>query len=112
MSEIFRIPSDRQPFLDSQTGLVSRPWFLFFQGVFLRIGGATGSSTEVADVGPAMGASDMDGVFIQAIQGLGIEPMIQLQQQVESIESTLSSNNAELAELRKYVEGLAAGTLI
>lgn len=112
MSEVFRIPSDRQPFLDPQTGLISRPWFLFLQGIFVRIGGATGSSTDEGDVTPSSGTSDIEGVFLQAFQSLNVAPVLQIQQQIDSIESTLSSNNAELAELRRYVDGLSAGTII
>lgn len=112
MSEIFRIPSDRQPWLDPESGLISRPWFLFLQGIFSRLGNSTGGSATDDDLGPAQGNAEFEAQAMAALQSVGVAPLFQLQQQVESIESVLSSNNAELAELRRYVEGIAAGTII
>lgn len=49
MAEKFSFPSDRQPWLDPDTGLITRPWFLFLQNVFSRLGGATGTGNTVLD---------------------------------------------------------------
>lgn len=46
MSEIIKFIPPRVPLTDPRSGIISREWFLFFQGVFTRIGGATGPSTE------------------------------------------------------------------
>lgn len=115
MAEIFRIPSDRQPWLDPDSGLISRPWFLFLQGLFIRIGAATGSSSAEQDFGfgPATGDTDQIAVFMRQIQDLGVAPVVQqLEQQVFSLESELSSQRELLAELSRTVQGLQAGTTI
>lgn len=49
MSAIFRVPSDREPIIDPSTGLMSRSWFLFFQDLFKRVGGSTGTGNSAID---------------------------------------------------------------
>lgn len=49
MSSIFRVPSDREPLIDPDTGLIGRSWFLFFQDLFRRVGGATGTGNAAID---------------------------------------------------------------
>ena len=44
MAEI-QIPQIGSPFLDP-SGRVTRPWWLFLQGMLQRVGGVTGSSTD------------------------------------------------------------------
>lgn len=48
MAEPFVMPLNSQPVLDAR-GYVTRPWYLFFQAVFRRIGGATGTGNVVLD---------------------------------------------------------------
>lgn len=43
--EIIKFIPPRVPLTDPRTGVISREWFLFLQGVFERVGGATGPST-------------------------------------------------------------------
>jgi hypothetical protein len=112
MSEVFRIPSDRQPWDREGKVFISRPWFLFLQGLFTRAGGATGGSVEEDEVSPLSGDSSMAAVLMQSIQDMQCDPVQQLEMQVQHLESQLSSQRDEIAELRRYVEGLAAGTII
>jgi hypothetical protein len=49
MSDIFRVPSDREPIIDPTTGLIGRSWFLFFQDLFRRVGGSTGTGNAAFD---------------------------------------------------------------
>lgn len=115
MAEVFRIPSDRQPWLEPGTNIISRPWFLFLQGLFIRSGGSTGPSSEALDfgVGPNSGADDMAGVFMQQIQDLNLAPVVQqLQEQNFQLTAELTSTRDELSELRRVVEGIQAGTVI
>lgn len=44
----FVIPQNSQQMLDAR-GIVTRPWYLFFQAVFDRIGGANGTGNAVID---------------------------------------------------------------
>ncbi len=46
---VFVIPSNRQIPLDPKTGAFERSWYLFFQAVFDRIGGAGGTGNAVID---------------------------------------------------------------
>lgn len=48
MADPFVIPQNSQPILDAR-GIVTRPWYLFFQAVFRRIGGANGTGNAVFD---------------------------------------------------------------
>lgn len=44
MSEPLRFVPPRVALTDPDTGMISRQWYLFFQGVFTRIGGSGGVS--------------------------------------------------------------------
>lgn len=37
--------------MDARTGLITREWYLFLQGIFERVGGAGGLSTTDVDAG-------------------------------------------------------------
>lgn len=112
MSEVFLIPSDRQSLDRDGKVFISRPWFLFFRGLFTRSGGAAGASAQADEVGPLSSDFSMTATLMQSLQSLQSDPVLQLEQQVEHLESQLSSQRDEIAELRRYVEGLAAGTII
>lgn len=45
MATALKFMPPRVPLADPRTGLISREWYLFFQGVYDRIGGADGPST-------------------------------------------------------------------
>lgn len=45
----FILPVNGQVPLDPRTGAFNRPWYLFFQAVFDRIGGADGTGNAVID---------------------------------------------------------------
>lgn len=115
MSEIFRIPSDRQPLDRDGRVFISRPWFLFLEGLFIRSGGATGTPISDFDFAIASDTADADQahVFMRQIQALNLAPVVQsLEQQVMWLEGELSSTRDALAELRRTVEGMQAGTSI
>lgn len=46
MTEALRFIPPRVALTDPRTGMISREWYLFFQGVFNRVGGAGGTGTE------------------------------------------------------------------
>jgi len=114
MSDIFRIPSDRQPWLTEGTPFISRPWYLFLQGLFTRSGSSTGTPVEDVEFDGVGGdGSDQDFVFMQQIQAMNLAPVVQqLEQQVNFLEAALASSRDEIAELRRTVEGIMAGTVI
>ena len=41
MANLTNIPASRVPLIDSQTGLMTREWFRFFQNLFINTGGGT-----------------------------------------------------------------------
>lgn len=45
MTSPFTLPQNSQPIIDAR-GIVNRAWYLFFQSVFTRIGGATGTNSN------------------------------------------------------------------
>lgn len=113
MSDIFRIPSDRQPWLEPNTPFISRVWYLFLQGIFLRTGSSTGPSIPDLEFDVGGQFNSQDQAFMQQIQALNLAPVVsQLEQQVYFLEAQLSSNRDEITELRRIVEGLQAGTVI
>lgn len=46
---VFVLPGNRQPPIDPRSGTFDRSWYLFFQSVFDRIGGATGTGNAAID---------------------------------------------------------------
>lgn len=109
----FQIPSDREPWLDPGTQNISRPWFLFLQYVFQRIGGATSAFTD--DISAALaedsGVEELKSVFYSEIQAIQLRPIEQLVQQIEVLESQLNTQRDLLAELTKEVQGIRCGTI-
>lgn len=92
----FRIPSDRQPLVVSGTNLIDRVWFLFLQGMFQRIGGATGDSAE-----------DLSDEALQTIGTLPSYP--EMADKITELESQVASLNAQLAELKRFAEASQSG---
>lgn len=50
MAAPFVIPQNAQQPIDPRTGSFNRPWYLFFQAVFDRIGGAGGTGNAALDI--------------------------------------------------------------
>lgn len=48
MAVPFTLPQNSQPIIDAR-GVVNRPWYLFFQAVFTRIGGSSGTGNAALD---------------------------------------------------------------
>lgn len=66
MATSFLIPQNSQPFLD-KNGLVNRPWYLFLQAMWLRVGGpASGEAGD--DLSPGGGGDGSDPYGL--VQGL------------------------------------------
>lgn len=48
MASPFTLPLNSQPIIDAR-GVVNRPWYLFFQAVFTRVGGSNGTGNAALD---------------------------------------------------------------
>lgn len=93
----------RTPVVDERTGLMSREWYLFFQAMYLRIGGALGSDDLqlVADVNDATD----DGSDIRAVTA-------DLECAVALTDEPPSTAAADLAELQALIASLGEDPII
>ena len=127
MTEPLRFIEPRVDFLDPRTGKISRQWYLFLQGIYSRVGGAGGFSTD--DL--ALGLPDDAGVeelkadvyrlrdetrmwpapqpHAQVDDALLVPPPAQLQE-IQHLHTEIAGLQAAVAELTKAVAALQQGT--
>lgn len=121
MTDALKFIPPRVQLCDPRTGFISREWYLFLQGVFERVGGPIGPSTN--DLALSMpedsGAEETKALLGASLQDAGQAPTIAaaLPPQVSSDElqllsATVASLQDQIAELVKEVEGLRQGSLI
>jgi len=107
--------------------MVTREWYLFFQGMFDRVGGATGASTTdiVASLFEDAGSSETNAMLFDLEQTVGqyplpfppdqfqdIAPATQQLTQIDNITAELSALQDRVAELVKELDSIKQGTLI
>lgn len=98
MTDVLRIPSDREPVVDPATGRCTRSWYLFFSGILVRLGGVIGPGNEAADMfSGAEGSPEMTAALYQLAQEFGQAP---------------TSLVDEIAELAKEIQAIKSGTVI
>jgi hypothetical protein len=127
MSDPLRFIPPRVQLTDPRTGMISREWYLFFQGVFDRIGGATGASTPdiVASLFEDAGSSETNAMLFEVEQATGQYPLPFVQDipqdvsppyvpllPIDNITAELSALQDRVAELVKELDSLKQGTLI
>lgn len=125
MSDPLKFIPPRVALTDPRTGLISREWYLFFQGIYIRAGGATGPSTT--DVSGSLfedaGSSETNAMLFsledelkQAPQSelLNTEPADQSpkyeQYTLDALTTELNGLRELVAELTKEVESLKQAT--
>lgn len=99
----------RTPVVDpsSPEGLMSRDWYLFFQALWIRSGGALGS--DAAELLPASDdLSHIDGLAASFGQLPQIQPLIP----VDSLAFEIAELRAQVAELLKAVQDIKQGQVI
>jgi len=98
MSESLKFVPPRVAFTDPRTGMITREWFLFLQGLFIRVGGSTGSSTTDAAVSmfEDAGTSEVDARLRSVEDALQQDP-------------TISAMQADIEALRQQVQSLQQG---
>lgn len=127
MTEPLRFVPPRVSLVDPKTGMVSREWYLFFQGVFNRVGGASGESTTdiVASLFEDAGSSETNAMVFGLEQVVGqysvptlvdapqdISPAAQQLTQIDNITAELSTLQDRMTELVKELDSIKQGTLI
>ena len=127
MTEPLRFVPPRVPFVDPRTGMVTREWYLFLQGIFIRIGGADGASSAdiVASLFEDAGSSETNAVLFNVEQSFSQIPVVQppdapidslapyaLPVTLDNITAELSALQDRVAELVKELDSIKQGTLI
>lgn len=113
-----------------ERGIITREWYLFFQGVFDRIGGATGqSSTDLTqDMPDDAGLEETKALLFTGLDGLSQgTPMAQTlgeainqdtpmavlpQEALSTLIAELQAQRDLIAELTKMVQAIQQGTMI
>ena len=127
MSDPLRFVPPRVALVDPRTGMVSREWYLFFQGVFNRIGGSTGASTPdiVASLFEDAGSSETNAMlfgveqdiqqyptFVEQVADIDTPPAYTPIPTVDNIAAELSALQDRVSELVKELDSLKQGILI
>jgi len=128
MNEALRFVPPRVQLVDPRTGMISREWYLFFQGVFNRVGGADGvSTTELeASLFEDAGNSETNAMLFNVEDAAGQNPQgqypdaqtdtsqdpYQREAQVDNITAELSALQDRVAELVKELDSIKQGILI
>ena len=109
------VPSVREPvtYVDpSGKTTFTRPWFLFFQNVRTLLGGGTSDGIDDLQASP----DDTDAQLAAAIYSLGDEmraaPQVLAPAPDTAIAAELNDVRAELAELKKVIEGIQQGATL
>lgn len=114
--------------LVDSNGNITREWYLFFQGIFDRVGGSTGSSTTdlSASAFEDAGIEETKAALFRAIIDFGqntvpqpdfipagdVTPLAQAAQDISHLQAELASQRDTITELTKVVQGLQQGIMI
>lgn len=92
-------------------GMISREWYLFFQSVFDRIGGSTGSSTNDLSLSlfEDAGTSETNSSIFQAVQDTAQTAAFVPQEQFDAttLLNTLNALREQVAVLTTAVQDLS-----
>lgn len=113
MTDPLRFVPPRVQLVDPRTGVISREWYLFFQGVFNRIGGANGSSsTDIASsLFEDAGSSETNAMLFELEQSVSQAPILQLLS-MDAIQAEISELRDTVSELRKELDAIRQGPSI
>lgn len=88
----------RVPLVDPRTGQMSREWYLFFQALWMRTGGANGFSFDDVLQGPPVDVGPSD---ILALLFAGIDELNQLPTIVAELRERLTVVEQELQAIKQ-----------
>lgn len=124
--EGLRFVPPRVPLVEPKTGIVTREWYLFLQGVFDRIGGAIGPSTP--DIAGSLfedaGSGETNAMLFTGLDSLAqIPPFPEFQPPgldqnpvyaetqaiLLSMQAEIDAQRDLIAELTKTIQGIQQG---
>jgi hypothetical protein len=88
----------RTPVIDARTGLMSREWYLFFQALWLRVGGVAGQSVDDLLQNEAEGVNTAD---VMALTFAGFNETGQLPTVVAELREKINDLTNEVQALRQ-----------
>lgn len=104
----------RVPLTDKRTGLMSREWYLFFQAMFLRIGGTNGQSNDdlLQGIPEELGAAELLGLQLTAQDAAAQGAAAVTTLPFEDLLGELRATRDQVAELTKRLDDIQQGTQI
>ena len=107
------IPQIGTPLIDPN-GRISRPWWIFFQGLFDRVGGVQGSSAD--DLALSMpedaGIEEVKADLYSLRNSVDVAPQFNQASEIkEDPSARLEALEALVSELTRQVDDLKKGTL-
>lgn len=110
----------RTPLVDPATGLISRPWYSFLQGIFNRVGGSTGPAnddiellaTENLDIADVDALGTAQQLVDSQVNGLEIDTVVAdiqaLQSKVADITARLDDESVSEAPTQNALDDATA----
>jgi hypothetical protein len=95
--------------------MITREWYLFLQGIFDRVGGASGqSSTDLTqDMPDDAGLEEVKSTLFSTQDAFGQSPLpAEMQATLDALQAELSVQRDQIAELLKTVQDLQQGIII
>jgi hypothetical protein len=103
------------PVTDPNTGLMSRDWYLFFQSMYIRVGGTNGSTIvinpDLLQDPPGAGTAEFLGTQLAAADALGQVPVSIPGTTFDDVLGELRQTRDLVAELIKRIQDLQQGTV-
>jgi len=103
----------RIPLVDPRTGMVTREWQRYFEGLYSRVGGAHGDGTS--DLSEAAfddaGTEEQEAALYALADASGQAPVIQDSEHQAHLETEVSQLREEIALLRQQINDIQQGTL-
>jgi hypothetical protein len=117
MTDAIKFPAIRQPATeenDQGVEIFTRPWYLFFQQLYQRTGGAISQNNSdlEASLFEDAGVSETNASLFSAEQAAGQLPYPQLVQLIENLQAELSAQRDTIAELVKEIDSIKQGQMI
>jgi hypothetical protein len=114
MNEPLNFVPPRVAMVDPRTGLITREWYLFLQGLFYRVGGSNGPSTP--DISNSLfedaGSGETNSMLFALEQDYGQRPLPETARSIEDLTAEVSSLREQLAVLLTKLDDTNQSTLL